>query len=237
MDEKYLKTSWQQRLVIIVIAVLLLAITIITYASIVVSGNKSSSSTSETDAALAEYEEQLNAKAEEIDTLATSLSAQYFDEFRNYISEVRSFNAQTANDEGLKITDLKEGDGTEITEEWKDYFAYYIGWCADESVFDSSFDSFEEPTSLKTPLSGSIGLIEGWEQGVVGMKVGGVRQLSIPGELAYGDTQEICGGTNSPLKFVLMAIDPGEEYRKLNDEYNEILAAYQAAYYGTLVTE
>ncbi|MBR3323408.1 FKBP-type peptidyl-prolyl cis-trans isomerase [Candidatus Saccharibacteria bacterium] len=124
---------------------------------------------------------------------------------------------------------MKVGDGTEVTSEWQDYFAYYIGYCADESVFDSSFDSYENPTTLKAPISGNQSLIAGWSQGVLGMKVGGVRQITMPGELAYGETREICGGTNKPLRFIIMAIEPGEDYRKLNSELNDIIAEYSAA--------
>ena len=96
-------------------------------------------------------------------------------------------------------------------------------------MFDSSFDSFENPTTLKSPISGNKSLIAGWSQGVLGMKVGGVRQITIPGELAYGETREICGGTNKPLRFIIMAIEPGEDYRKLNSELEEIIAEYSAA--------
>lgn len=226
MDEKYLKTSWKQRILYVIIAILLLGITLTTYISIVLSGNKKSSTSSSDDSG---YEELLQAKSAEITSAATEISGQYLDALKSYKSFVTGYNAETANSEGLKISDIAEGSGTEITEEWKDYYAYYIGWCADESVFDSSFDDFDNPTSLGTPLSGNIGLIDGWEQGVLGMKVGGVRLLTIPGELAYGESQEICGGTNSPLKFIVMAIEPGENYRKLMSEYEDIYAQYAAS--------
>lgn len=230
MDEKYLKTTWKQRILVILIAVLLLGITITTYISIVLSGNKKSTSTDTADSA---YEAQLQAKADEISAAATELSSQYLDAFSSYRGNVAGYNATTANDEGLQVADIIEGNGTEITEEWKDYYAYYIGYCADETVFDSSFDSFEEPTALSTPISGTMGLIDGWEQGIIGMKVGGVRQITIPGELAYKDEQEICGGTYSPLRFIIMAIEPGENFRKLMSEYEDIYAQYVAELYGT----
>lgn len=231
MDEKYLKTSWQQRIIIILIAVILLGITIATYIGLVLSGNSSSSSsTSSTDTSeLDEIYDRYVAKAGELDSAATALSPQYFDEFSAYKSEVKAFNEESANNSGVQTEDFKEGDGTEVTEEWSDYYAYYIGYCADESIFDSSFDNAESPTALKAPISGNQSLIAGWTQGVLGMKVGGVRQVTIPGELAYGDTQEICNGTNKPLRFIIMAVDPGEEIRTLTNEINDIIAEYNAA--------
>ena len=231
MDQSYLKTSWKQRLAIIAIAVLLLGITIATYIGLVLSGNSSNSSdssaadTSELDAIYERY----TAKSDELNAAAASLSPQYFDQMVAYKSEVKGFNEESANNSGLQTVDLKEGDGTEVTEEWNDYYAYYIGYCADETIFDSSFDNYENPTSLNAPISGSQDLIAGWTQGVIGMKVGGVRQLTIPGELAYGESREICGGTNKPLRFILMAVEPGEEVRKLSNELTEIIAEYNAA--------
>lgn len=228
MDEKYLKTSWKQRVLYVVIAILLLGITITTYIAIVLSGNKKSS-TSSNDSDDNGYETMLQNKANEITAAADNISGQYLDALKSYQSFVTGYNAEAANSEGLQISDIQEGTGTEVTGEWKDYYAYYIGWCADESVFDSSFDDYSNPTKLKAPLAGSMGLIDGWEQGVIGMKVGGVRLLTIPGELAYGETQEICGGTNSPLKFIIMAIEPGEDYRKLMSEYDDIYSQYTAS--------
>lgn len=228
MDQKYLKTSWKQRLAIVTIAVLLLGITVATYIGLVISNNASksgSSDTSKTD----EIYQRYTAKSDELNTLASSIATNYFDEFKGYKSNVKSYNEESANSSGLQTEDIKVGDGAEVTEEWKDYFAYYIGYCADESVFDSSFDSYESPTTLKSPISGNQSLIAGWSQGVIGMKVGGVRQITMPGELAYGETREICGGTNKPLRFIIMAIEPGEDYRKINAELDEIIAEYSAA--------
>ena len=59
---------------------------------------------------------------------------------------------------------------------------------------------------------------------------GGVRELTIPSELAYGSTQEICGGTNSPLKFVIKAIEPTEPLATLMNEL--ALAQNRYIYYA-----
>lgn len=54
-------------------------------------------------------------------------------------------------------------------------------------------------------------MIKGWSQGVIGMKIGGVRELTIPYDLAYGETGS--GDkipANTPLKFVIMLIEQPE---------------------------
>ena len=232
MDQKSLKTSWKQRTVIIIIAILMIFSFVATYTAILLS-NKSSSSNSTTDSAeLTKVQEEYQKKADEISEYATTLSGKYFDTFKNYKSEVKAYNATTANSDGLKTRDLKVGDGRELKADDTDYLAYYIGWCADESIFDSSFDNADSPTALRAPLSASVGLIEGWNQGVIGMKLNGVREVTIPGELAYGETQEICGGKNSPLKFVIMAFSD-DKMKKLNAESDEILNRLYTAYYSS----
>lgn len=230
MEEKTLKTSWKQRIAIIIVAVLLLGSVVLTYMLVVLNGNSSSDTSSE--AQIAELTEEYQQKSEEIEAAARPLSDKYFDEFVKYKSEVKSYNSANANAAGLETKDLKEGTGRTLTEGDTDYAAYYIGWCADGSIFDSSFNDNENPTSLKAPLDAAIGLIEGWNQGVIGMKLGGVRQISMSGALAYGDTQEICGGTNSPLKFVVFAMESDAKIKELNEELDDIYMRLYYAYAG-----
>ncbi len=230
MEEKTLKTSWKQRVAIIIVAVLLLGSVVLTYMLVVLNGNSSSDTSSE--AQIAELTEEYQQKSEEIEAAAKPLSDKYFDDFVKYKSEVKSYNSANANAAGLETKDLKEGTGRTLTEGDTDYAAYYIGWCADGSIFDSSFNDNEDPSSLKAPLDAGIGLIEGWNQGVIGMKLGGVRQISMSGALAYGDTQEICGGTNSPLKFVVFAMEPDAKIKELNEELDDIYMRLYYAYAG-----
>ena len=236
MDEKSLKTTRWQRIGIIAIAILLLGGTVFTYLFIFMSGSSSSSSSSlssEQEELIADLTEQYDAKAAEITAAAAPLSDQYFDAFSGYLSEVKAYNAASAEAEVLGVKDLKTGTGKTLEEGDTDYFAYYIGWCADGSIFDSSFDDTENPTALNAPLDASVGLIEGWNQGVVGMKLGGVRQLTISGDLAYGDTQEICGGYNSPLKFIILAIEPDAQLAQLQSELEDIYNQLYMVYYGS----
>lgn len=230
MDEKSLKTSRWQRLGILIIAILLLGGTVFAYLFIFMG---SSSSDTSNDELIADLTEQYDAKAAELEAAAAPLSDQYFDDFSGYLSEVKAYNAASAEAEVLGVKDLKTGTGKTLEEGDTDYFAYYIGWCADGSIFDSSFDDTENPTALNVPLDASVGLIEGWNQGVIGMKLGGVRQLTISGDLAYGDTQEICGGYNSPLKFIILAIEKDEDIAALNSELDDLYLQLYYAYYGS----
>lgn len=236
MDEKSLKTSPWQRVIIVVIAILLLGSTVLTY-MFVVMGNSESASSAVNDEKVNELIAKYDAKQAEIDEAAKPLSDKYFAEFKKYQSNVKAYNSATASSKVLETNDLKAGTGKTLAEGDTNYAAYYLGWCADGTVFDSSFNN-EKDTDLSTatgllaPLDPSGGLIEGWNQGVVGMKLGGIRQITMSGDLAYGDTREICGGYNSPLKFIVMAIEPDENLTKLNSELSDIYLQLYMAMYG-----
>ncbi|MET0384541.1 MAG: FKBP-type peptidyl-prolyl cis-trans isomerase [Polyangiales bacterium] len=82
----------------------------------------------------------------------------------------------------LKIEDLKVGTGAEATT-GKQVTVHYVGTLTDGSKFDSSRDRGK---GFSFPLGGGQ-VIQRWDQGVVGMKVGGLRKLTIPSHLAYGE--------------------------------------------------
>lgn len=84
--------------------------------------------------------------------------------------------------ESLKIEDLQEGSGDEATA-GKKVTVHYVGTLTDGTKFDSSRDR-GKGFSFKL---GAGEVIKGWDQGVAGMKVGGLRRLTIPHELAYGE--------------------------------------------------
>ncbi len=82
----------------------------------------------------------------------------------------------------LIIEDTKLGDGEEVTGAGQTVKVHYTGWLKDGTKFDSSHDR-NDPFSF--PVACHY-VIPGWDQGVVGMKVGGTRKLTIPPELGYG---------------------------------------------------
>jgi FKBP-type peptidyl-prolyl cis-trans isomerase FkpA len=218
-----LHTSPRQRIVIVFIALLMLLSTFALYASIVLSSNGSSSS-AETSALTAEeearYQELLAEYQDKVNAQASELSSKYFDEFATFKSRVKSFNAADVTD--VTWTDLKVGDGEEVnSEDFVEYSAYYIGWLSDETVFDSSFDDASKPTALNSPLAGTTEMIQGWKDGIQGMKIGGVREISIPSALGYGDQDQGSIPANSPLRFVVMLVPRVDEV-EVPDELNNL---------------
>ena len=81
----------------------------------------------------------------------------------------------------LKSEDLLVGSGDEA-KAGKTVSVHYTGTLTDGSKFDSSMDR-GKPFEFQL---GAGRVIKGWDQGVVGMKVGGKRKLTIPSDLAYG---------------------------------------------------
>lgn len=230
MDEKELKTSPKQRVFIILIAVLMVGSIVASYSAIVISGSQGASSdtTSQVDEAkVAEYQKAYEEKVAKFKEATKG----DFDKFIGYEKDVvKAYNEAGANEPGVKTNDLSKGSGDKVTDD--NYLAYYVGWCADESIFDSSFDSNDNPTGFAKILDPSLGMIEGWSAGVEGMRLGGIREITIPGELAYGDQMEICGGYNKPLKFLVMAVENKDPIKSLSDELDEAYMKYQYASYG-----
>ena len=232
MEEKELKTSVGQRVAIIVIAIAMLGSIIAGYVAIVLNNGKSSTDSSDTagigNDKIAAYE----AAYEEKKAAFGEVSKGDFEKFIQYKSEVKAYNETAANEGILQTKDLLIGEGRELTDGDTDYLAYYIGWCADETIFDSSFDDDENPTAFKSAIDASQGMIEGWNAGVVGMRLGGVRRITMSGDLAYGDTTEICGGYNKPLRFLVMAVANEDPLKTAASEADLAYLKLMYAYYG-----
>ena len=87
----------------------------------------------------------------------------------------------TETETGLQYCDLKVGEG-ESPSPGKKVTVHYTGWLTNGKRFDSSMVK-------KRPFTFEIGrrkVIKGWDEGVMSMKVGGIRQLKIPPALGYG---------------------------------------------------
>jgi FKBP-type peptidyl-prolyl cis-trans isomerase len=97
---------------------------------------------------------------------------------------------------GLKIEDLKVGAGT-VADAGKRVTVHYTGWLTNGTKFDSSKDH-GVPFTFEL---GAGGVIKGWDLGVAGMKVGGVRKLTIPPSLGYGQRDMGTIPPNSTLEF------------------------------------
>ncbi|MFP2913312.1 FKBP-type peptidyl-prolyl cis-trans isomerase [Pyxidicoccus sp. 3LFB2] len=92
-----------------------------------------------------------------------------------------NLEAMTLLPSGLYIQDLEQGTGTEAVA-LKRVQVHYTGYLTDGSAFDSSVGG--------PPFSFTLGndeVIEGWDEGIAGMKVGGKRRLVIPASLGYGE--------------------------------------------------
>lgn len=87
---------------------------------------------------------------------------------------------QTAS--GLRFEDLEIGRGKKAIGRGETVYVHYTGWLDDGTKFDSSHDRGEP---LHFPL-GERYVIPGWDEGMVGMRIGGRRRLTIPPELGYG---------------------------------------------------
>ena len=89
----------------------------------------------------------------------------------------------TVTDSGLKYYDIAIGDTTfAIATNGQDVVVHYNGWLDDGTMFDSSIFFAGQPFVFTL---GAGQVIEGWDEGVLGMYPGGERQLVIPPALAY----------------------------------------------------
>ena len=82
----------------------------------------------------------------------------------------------------LQVDDMKVGTGAEAVS-GKTVTVHYVGTLTNGSKFDSSRDRGQGFTFRL----GAGQVIQGWDKGVAGMKVGGVRKLTIPPDMGYGE--------------------------------------------------
>ena len=101
----------------------------------------------------------------------------------------------------LEVTDLSEGDGAEA-KAGDTVSVHYVG------VAHSSGEEFDASYNRGAPLTFRLGVgqvIQGWDTGVLGMKVGGRRRIVIPPHLGYGDRG--AGGAIKPGETLIFVVD------------------------------
>lgn len=100
----------------------------------------------------------------------------------------------------LLIEDLEAGAGAAVAGRGEQITVHYTGWLENGTQFDSSVG--REPFDFPV---GKGFVIAGWDQGVVGMKIGGKRKLTIPAQLAYGERG--AGGVIPPNATLIFEIE------------------------------
>jgi FKBP-type peptidyl-prolyl cis-trans isomerase FkpA len=112
------------------------------------------------------------------------------------------------NYQAFTITDLVVGTGTEAAS-GSVVTVYYTGWIYNASKTDQKGPIFSSTlgTDSYTFTLGAGTVIQGWEQGLVGMQVGGKRRLVIPPSMAYGDTRGSSVPPNCTLLFEVDLLD------------------------------
>jgi FKBP-type peptidyl-prolyl cis-trans isomerase FkpA len=106
----------------------------------------------------------------------------------------------------LQSVQLKPGTGEAIAA-GKTAVVHYTGWLYEAAATDhkgKQFDSSRNGAPFRFPL-GTGDVIKGWDQGVLGMKVGESRRLTIPPDLAYGDKG--AGGVIPPGATLVFEVD------------------------------
>ncbi len=101
----------------------------------------------------------------------------------------------------LVIEDLEVGDGPEV-QPGQTVTTHYAGWAF------SSGEEFDASWNRGEPLSFRVGVgqvIKGWDDGLLGMRVGGRRKLVIPAHLGYGDRG--AGGVIKPGETLIFVVD------------------------------
>ncbi len=105
---------------------------------------------------------------------------------------------------GLQYEDVETGNGAEA-QAGANVTVHYTGWLYENGQAGSKFDSSKDRQDpFRFPL-GAGHVIRGWDEGVQGMKVGGVRKLIIPAELGYGARG--AGGVIPPNATLLFEVE------------------------------
>lgn len=120
--------------------------------------------------------------------------------------------SSTENDSDLSVIDSREGTGTRATSH-DCVYVHFVGVLANGRQFDTSRDTLNNGQP-RDPIAFELGtkrVMPGWEQGIPGMRVGGLRRLWVPYRLAYGASgrpPSIPPRTDLVFDIELMAVAP-----------------------------
>lgn len=208
-------TKRSQRVGIWAIAVVLVVSTIAMFVGLMLAPGNDARDQQRQEELIAEYQQDYEEYQDAIAVHACEVGEPYYAALANYRDDrVAAWDGSGVDE--LVTEDIVAGDGD--IEDPAEYAAYYIGWTPDGSTFDSSFDEGREDCLSMpiTPVYG--GMIEGWDEGVESMQVGGVRQLTIPSDMGYGElgsqdpmTGEYAIEPDTPLRFIVMVVEVPEE--------------------------
>ena len=228
-------TKRRQRIGILIIMIVLVAGTLGSFLVMILSTHSSQQAAERFQKAQAAYQKESEAHQKLVDAQGDKLSTQYYSGFKQYADQPAKYDIDSIK--SLTKRDLKVGSGETISDETK-FAVYYIGWDADGKIFDQSIGDGK----LKAPFSidglKDTAVIDGWKEGLVGMKIGGVRLLEIPSDKAYGEAGSTDGNgnvtiaPNMPLKFIVMAIAAPEEipeseaFLRASEEYQSAMIQY-----------
>lgn len=180
-------TSKAQRAGIWAIAILMIVSTIAMFVGMVLSMHNQSSDQQQQADLQKEYQKQMEEQAKKNAEASQPLEGH----------KAEAFDA--ASVKKLVVEELKAGSGKEATASSK-VTVNYFGWTPNGKIFDSSKQSGKvEPAELSLNQ-----VIQGWTQGLTGVKEGAVVKLTIPAELAYGAQGSPPNiKANEPLMFIV----------------------------------
>lgn len=158
--------------------------------------NASNEDKNVSDATTAQTDQQANADEPECAASEEALA--------NKGSAVGPWPYKTEKTEELVSEDLRVGDGTEV--KLNDCIVVHYRLATIDGTPVEGNDTFAEGAPIGFVLAEGQ-LIEGWVQGIPGMKVGGVRRLTVPPSLGYGDSEKPGIPANSTLVFEVEVVE------------------------------
>lgn len=132
-------------------------------------------------------------------TTGTAVADQMATDQTTGATTTQTTNSTSTNMDTLKIVDTTVGTGAEA-KDGDTVTVNYTGTLDDGTKFDSSLNPGRTPFSF---VLGAGHVIAGWDQGVLGMRVGGTRELTIPSSLGYGASGQGPIPPNATLHFTV----------------------------------